>query len=193
MASQSSNLKRLRNGRELVMNSVKSVHNQVLETTETLIDETVNSGVKYQKLATKAIKKTEPLLDKQVDIIFDTVETVYEQVQKGNKRFQKLLGITKTVNKAKTKASKTFKAATESFEKNFEMASKTIKTVADRVEDNIEKLSSNIKVSTEKAEQTTKTAAKNVRKRTTAGAKTAKKTVRKTVSRARKATTTKKK
>ena len=184
MASQSSNIKKLRNGRNIVMNSVKAVHNGVLETAETLIEESVNSGIKYQRLAAKAIKKTEPILDKQVDIFFDTAEAIVDQIQTGNKRFQKLLGITKTVKKATKTVNKTVQMATESFEKNFEFASKTIKTVAERVEDNLEKLGSTIKVSTkeieEKAKSVTEKSVKTARKNKSKVVATAKKVAKKT-------------
>ncbi|MBT8234052.1 MAG: hypothetical protein HKO66_12370 [Saprospiraceae bacterium] len=179
MASQSSNLKKLKNGRKIVMNSVKTIHNGVLETADTLIEETVNSGVKYQKLATKAIKKTEPLLDKQVDLFFDTAEAIYTQIQTGNKRFQKLLGITKTVKNAKSTVNKTVKMASKKLEENFEMASSAIKTVADRVEDNLEKLGSNIKVTTQKVEEKATEVKKTAAKKTKTVSKRAKSTVAK--------------
>lgn len=181
MATQTANIKKLRNGRKVVMTSVKNVHNNVIETAETLIEESVISGVKYQKMAVKAIKKTEPLIDKQVDIVFDTLENIYDQFEDGNKRFQKLLGITKTVKKVKSSIKKTIKATAENIENttdkfkktaekvedNFEIISKKFNKVADKVEDKIKEVANATTDKVVAAKPIVKKAKKITRKPTT--------------------------
>ena len=175
MAAQTAT--KLKEGRTAVMNTVKNIHNNVLETADVLIDESVNSGVKYQKMAVKAIKKTEPLLDKQVEIVFDTLESVVDQFESSNKRFQKLLGITKTVKKLKSNFKKTVKSTSE----NIENATETIKKTAEKVEDNFEKISKRINEVSDNVEKRIRKAANNATdsvKKSSSVNKTVQKTVK---------------
>ncbi len=71
-----------------IKNTVKSVNNFVLETTEVLVDEGFAAGQKWQKLTEKAIKSGLELTEKQTDITFKALEAVKNQVVKGQKKFK---------------------------------------------------------------------------------------------------------
>ena len=163
MATKAANRPRLKKSRNMVMDTVKNIHNGVLETTELLIEESVNSGVKYQKMAARAIRKSEPLLDKQVDMAFDTIETLYGQFESGNKRLQKLLGITKTVKTLKSKMNKSIKSGSKMIESNMDTVSKLYQKTADVVEDKYEDLTGKINKSVK--EVTPKKVVKSISKK----------------------------
>lgn len=123
--------KTLKKSRTVVMDSVQSIHNQVLDTTEDLIEVSVITGEKYQKIAAKAIKKSEPLITKQVDIVFDTLEEMYDQYEYGTKRILNLLGIKDQVKIAKNVGKSVVKAAQKRFGKNVVSFGKTAQGAAE--------------------------------------------------------------
>lgn len=77
------------------------VHDQMIDFSEDTIEGTVENIEKWQKLLAKSIKKSTPLVEKNVDIVFDTAETILEQYRHGGQRLKSLLGWeTKTYDKA---------------------------------------------------------------------------------------------
>lgn len=193
MANQTKRRQTLKNGRTSVLNSVKTIQNQLVDLSEVAIEETVATGVKYQKLAVKAIKKSEPLMEKQVDIIFDTAEEIYAQLGKSNKRFQRLFGITKQVNQAKRMLTKTYKQSSEVLDKNVAYAAKTLKYVTDRVEDNIQQASKVVQSTVDNADTQTAKSIKEIKKTVSKKSPArARKTVKKTIAKVKRTAAAKK-
>ena len=75
-----------------IKKSLVDFNSRLVNTSEEMIDETVLTGEKYQKLFAKTLKKSEPIIEKQVDIVFDTLEGIKDQYQFGAERFRKLIG-----------------------------------------------------------------------------------------------------
>lgn len=145
MATKTPTLKKLENARSFVMKNAKTAHNTLLSTTEELIEGSIATAEKVQKLTSKTIKKTEPLVEKQVDIMFDAAEEVFVQMDKGSERFQKLLGITDQVAKVKKYVNKSVKMTGKTLEENYDYVTKNAKEVANKVEDRIEDLTATVK------------------------------------------------
>ncbi len=127
MATKAANKRTLNYRRNQVMDSVKNVNGMVLDLTENIIEETLATGAKYQKVAASAIRKSEPIIEKQVDMIFDSVELAIDQFQNNSKRLQKLLGITKQVKSAKNQIGKIVNVVSKKVEDSVEDAEKVIK------------------------------------------------------------------
>lgn len=157
MATKTKTKSTFKKSRNVVMDSVKNIHNQVIETTEDFIEVSVVTGEKYQKIAAKAIKKSEPLITKQVDIVFDTLEELYDQYEHGTKRILNLLGIKDQVKLAKNVGKSVVKAAQKRFGKNVVSFATTTKGAA---ADTIKKVSKKKVKATKKA----KAAAKKIKK-----------------------------
>ncbi|MEM6877700.1 MAG: helix-hairpin-helix domain-containing protein [Bacteroidota bacterium] len=113
MASKTTKQNRFQQGVETIKSGISSIHSDVLLTADQMVDVTLESAEKWQKLGVKALNKGTALLDKQQDITFNTLEEVKSQYLKSNKRFIKLLGLDRT--KAK-KAAKLQKKASKTVE-----------------------------------------------------------------------------
>lgn len=165
MASTTQTKKNLTKARNEAKQTLGQVHDTVLTTTDELIDGIIETGEKWQKLFAKALKNSKPLLNKQVDIIFDGIETLQVQMKDGNKRIKKLTGMDPQ-----------------------KMASQ----VEGRVKEETNKIISLVQRTAQKAEDTAEEAIKTVERKTKTTAKKAKKTAtkaRKTASKARKTAT----
>ncbi len=156
MATQVASKSRVLKGRNQVLKSVKNINCMVVDFTEDMIDETLETGTKYQKLAVKVIRKSEPIIEKQVDLFFDTAELALEQIQDNSKRLQKLLGITKTVNKATKTVEKIVKSVSEKVEEGMDTVEKNVNTLKTKGKKTI----------TNKAKPQARRARKTVAKRT---------------------------
>ena len=153
-------------------NTLAELNCVLIDTSEDLIDNAVKTGEKYQKLFAKSIKKSEPLMEKNVDIFFDTVEGIIGQTEAGTVRFKKLIGWNdKTVNRWRKRAEKNF----NDIKKN---AEETIEAVQSEIIDFIPGMEQPVK----KVATSTKTAAKKVAKKATA---TTKATAKKSTTRVR--------
>ena len=98
----------------------------------------------------KTLKKRGPKIEKQVDMVFDTVEALKDQLDDSTIRFKKLIGWNdKTIKNWRKNAEKTIK----NFRKN---AEETIDNVQDEI-------SSIVKDPTKKVKKTVKTAAKTAK------------------------------
>ncbi|MEL6391968.1 MAG: hypothetical protein AAFY36_13360 [Bacteroidota bacterium] len=71
--------------------ATKSVNDFTVKTAEDLVDGVAVNGAKWQGVAEKAIKGGLELTAKQQDIMFDTLETVKGQINKGTKRLKHLI------------------------------------------------------------------------------------------------------
>ncbi len=71
-----------------IKNSTKKVNNFLIDTTEMIVDETIDRTASWQNVADKAIKGGFKLAEKQADITFKALETLKKQWFKGQKNFQ---------------------------------------------------------------------------------------------------------
>ena len=70
----------------------KKINNSLVNASKDAIDTTVKNGEKWQKLASKLVKKSETVREAQVNMVFDTAEAVKTQVNDGAKRMMNLVG-----------------------------------------------------------------------------------------------------
>ncbi|GJM36213.1 MAG: hypothetical protein DHS20C18_52140 [Saprospiraceae bacterium] len=89
---------------------VKILNNEALQVSNSLVEASLTTGSKWQKLMVKAIQKGTVLLGNQQDLVLTTLEGLKDQYVSGNKRVKTLLDLekspkTKTV-KAKNQVAK---------------------------------------------------------------------------------------
>ena len=70
----------------------KSLNSALVNATVATINTTIENGEKWQKLTKKLVKKSEPIRRKQMDMFFDTANTVKKQVKSGKERTLDLVG-----------------------------------------------------------------------------------------------------
>ena len=169
------------------------VHEELLNTSHLFIDETVATLTRMQKITGKVIKKSEPIVEKQIEITFDAVEALKEQAEKGGKRALKLLGLTKQYNKLSETIAEKVKEI-PSTEEMIENAKEMVATAKSDVEETINKASDSLKSVAKFGEtEVVKTAGK-IEKKVVAKTKIAKTVAKKAVTKATtKAKTTAKK
>jgi len=71
-----------------IKKSAKDINQFVLETSEMIVDETIETGLAWQTLSAKAIKGGLTIAEKQADLTFKALETLKSQWKKGQKKFQ---------------------------------------------------------------------------------------------------------
>jgi len=113
-------------------NTAKNIHNQALLVSEDLVEGSLATGAKWQKIMAKALTHGTVILEKQQDLAFDTLEELKSQYLSGSKRVQKLFGfqlpkIKKTIKTKKV--AKVAKAKKEVVSKKAKVVRKTVKKV----------------------------------------------------------------
>ena len=189
MAKSTKNFKSLNKGRTTALKTVNVVNTKAIELTEGLIEGSMATGVKYQKLAVNVLKKSEPIMTKNVDMAFDTVEALYGQMISANTRLQKLFGIEKTVKNAKSTLWKTYQSTSKIAEKNMDEATNILKAAANEIEENFEVITEKIKKSAKSAEKQIKATTKGKTpkaKKAKKAKKAAKKGIKSTAAKAKK-------
>ena len=71
---------------------IKSLNSALVNATKATINTTIENGEKWQKLTKKLIKKSEPVRRKQMDMFFETANTVKEQFNTGKEKTMDLVG-----------------------------------------------------------------------------------------------------
>ena len=84
---------RIINSMDTVKTQTKNLHDSALNATDTIVDNGLQIGKQWQKVFAKAMEGSTVLMGKQQDLVFDTLETVREQVIYGGKRVSKLLQV----------------------------------------------------------------------------------------------------
>lgn len=187
MANKNSNSTTMNKNKETIKNVSAKVHEELLNTSHLFIDETVATLTRMQKITGKVIKKSEPILEKQIEMTFDAVEALKDQAGKGGKRALKLFGLTKQYNKLSTTISEKIDAiptAGEVIEDAKELVGKAKSDVEEKFEEikkigSIEDIEKIVRNTPAKA-KATKTA-KKVTAKAKATKVAAKKTVKKVV------------
>jgi hypothetical protein len=86
-------------------NVAKKVNNSLVNASLSAINTTIDNGEKWQKLASKLIKKSEKVREQQINMIFETAETVKGQFISGTEKMKDLVGYdAELVEKAKDMA-----------------------------------------------------------------------------------------
>ena len=80
----------LAEGAEKVKTAAKAVNEYSLKTADTMLDNALENGEKWQNVANKAVKGGLHLAARQQDMVFDTLETVKGQLMNSAKRFRGL-------------------------------------------------------------------------------------------------------
>ncbi|MEO0727234.1 MAG: hypothetical protein AAFZ63_21995 [Bacteroidota bacterium] len=89
-----------------VKSSISEMHEEVLSTAHQMVDVSLESGAKWQKLMTKVLHQGTDLFEKQQDMTFNALEEVKSQFMTSNKRFKQLLGLNQTKAKKAAKLRK---------------------------------------------------------------------------------------
>lgn len=85
-------------------NLIVDLNKTALDTTEEFVAGAIVTGEKWQKLYAKSLKNSEPLIEKNVDIAVDALETLIGQYQYGVKRVKRLFSAdTRKVRRAAKK------------------------------------------------------------------------------------------
>lgn len=119
---------------EQVADNVKTtavnIHDEALKVSDNLVEGSLATGAKWQKIMAKALTEGTELLGKQQDFLFDTLEEVKGQYLKGNKRFMKLIGfelpkprkVRKAIKAKTAKVETTVKKATKKVSRKVKVA-----------------------------------------------------------------------
>ena len=102
-------IQKLRKNRNTFANRMTAINDEMIVNAEALIKESVKTGHKWQKLTVKSIDKTQPLVERQIDIVFDSLTALKNQMFAGQERFKTLVGSDAAVAKA-TMAARTVRA-----------------------------------------------------------------------------------
>ena len=159
MANKDSNFTTMNKNKETIKKVSAKVHEELLNTSHMFIDETVATLSRMQKITGKVIKKSEPIIEKQIEMTFDAVEAIADQTEKGGKRALKLLGLTKQYNKLTNTISKKVKEIPTA-EEMIDNAKEMVANAKSDVEDTINKASDSLKAATKFAEKTVEAKAK---------------------------------
>lgn len=73
-----------------VKEGAKDMNDFMLENTDALVKEAVVRGEQWQNVASKAVKGGLKLTANTQDIVFDTLETLKDQIQEGTSRIKNL-------------------------------------------------------------------------------------------------------
>ncbi|MEO1263260.1 MAG: hypothetical protein AAFZ15_30910 [Bacteroidota bacterium] len=82
----------LTEGLDTVKSTAKKANKIALETADEVVEGVFANGEKWQDVAAKAVKGGMKLAGRQQEIVFDTLETVKDQLTDSAKRFRKLFG-----------------------------------------------------------------------------------------------------
>lgn len=105
--------------------NVSEFNDQAILTADRLVDISLKSGAKWQKLMAKVIDRSADLFEKQQDLTLNILEGVKDQYTTGNKQVRHLLGL----NESKAKKAKKLQNKKQS------VAQKAVAVVESTIED----------------------------------------------------------
>lgn len=106
MATKNTTMNTLVKNRKAIFDLGCTIHDEVINASNVLIEETVNTITKSQKIAGKIIKNGEPIVAKQVEMTIEILGEVKNQAVNSRKRALKLLGLTKQYDAVSKQISK---------------------------------------------------------------------------------------
>ncbi len=77
---------------DMIIDQAKQIHNTTLKVSDNIVEGSIASGERWQKLMAKALKDGTVIFGKQQDIVLDTLEELKGQYLKGQSRLAKLVG-----------------------------------------------------------------------------------------------------
>jgi len=153
MATKSIKKSNIEKRADKVKATVVTLHNDALKLSDNVVEETLATGAKWQKVLAKAIKGGVTIFGKQQEFVLDTLEDLKGQYISGNKRLVKLVGV--DVSKAKKatvkKAVKFEKVATTTVEKAVKATTKKAKAVTAKAKATTSKAKAKVTKTTKKA------------------------------------------
>lgn len=125
--------------RKEITKSVGVIHDEIINISDELVEGTISAAGKWQKLWAKAIKNSQPMVSKQMDIMYDTLHSFKGQMKVSGKRIKGLINEeldlpkVKTTKKiAKKTAAKVAKKVTAKRKATVKTAKKAVKVTAKR-------------------------------------------------------------
>lgn len=113
MASKKANKVNVQDRLDNFKATVKDFNSEAVNVSDKLVETSIETGAKWQKLMAKALNQGTSLMGKQQDLVLSTLEELKEQYSTGNKRFRKLVGWNNhRAEKAQRLAKKAKKVAT---------------------------------------------------------------------------------
>lgn len=106
MATKNNTMNTLVKNRKAIFDLGCTIHDEVINASNIMIEETVNTITKSQKIAGKIIKNGEPIVAKQVEMTIEVLGEVKNQAINSRRRALKLLGLTKQYNAVSKQISK---------------------------------------------------------------------------------------
>ena len=97
MATTKEKINNVTERKDQVKDNVKKIHDGLIKTSEDVLTGTIKAGEKWQGLVAQTIKKSEPIAEKNIDIIFDTAERIKGGVENSASRVKDLLGMENTL------------------------------------------------------------------------------------------------
>ena len=141
MASKTTEKVTLQQRVDSVKAGISEFHEEALTTAHKMVDISLESGAKWQKLMSKVVDKGTGLFEKQQDMTFDALEEVKSQYVTGSKRFMKLLGLDQTKAKKAAKLQKEGASrGRKTVKKAVKRAEQTIDDVLAQTQDNLKEL-----------------------------------------------------
>ncbi|MFT5168728.1 MAG: hypothetical protein ACI8P3_003973 [Saprospiraceae bacterium] len=86
--------------------TVKNITESAIKASDSLVEGSLATGAKWQKISAKLMKEGTVLFGKQQDLTLSTLEELKGLVVSGNKRFRNLLGVELPKVKKTTKTTK---------------------------------------------------------------------------------------
>ena len=92
MASKKANKVTVQDRLDNLKATVKEINSEAVNVSDKLVETSIETGAKWQKLMAKVLDQGTTLMGKQQDLALSTLEELKEQYSTGNKRFRKLVG-----------------------------------------------------------------------------------------------------
>jgi len=128
---------------------VKTLNKGIITTSDTVYNISKELGKKWNAFLTKAVKQTEPLTEKQIDLAFDVAERAKLQVVIGKERFESLFGLEQPLGKTITET----------------LSPKNVaNNVANKVSDTVSKIGAYVSKAEKEGEELTAKAKKKAKK-----------------------------
>ena len=142
-----------------IKSTTKEIHGELLETSSELVEGAIESGEQWQQILEKGLKGGTKLLNKQQNLMLDTLEAVKKQYDIDAERYSKLLGLDKLAERGNSivKNIRNFAPKlTSKVEETVEKATRTTSDTAKKVTKTANKLMDAVEDRAEEAFKTTK-------------------------------------
>ncbi len=132
----------LRKGYKNIKETTTKLHQEILHTSDELVEGTIASGEQWQKIMAKSMTDGTKLLGKQQVFVINTIEALKKQFDKDINRYSKLFGIDKLWDKgaeAIEDIKKDIKKVAPEFQEDTEEALKKVKKTVSKTRKSLKK------------------------------------------------------